>query len=112
MSSRALGLALIASVLLPIGAPLLAVCGFFVDHAAGYHGTCGPYPTDIPAYPCGFEEYATNFFGGFSGIALFMVALVTGVGAAASVAAAWGAWGLVVLARQVASRDRPGAPRH
>lgn len=112
MSSRALGLALMASVLVPIGAPLLAVGAFFVDHAAGYHGTCGPYPTDIPAYPCGFVEYATDFFGGFSGIALTMIAIATGLGAFALVAAAWGAWGLVVLARHVVSGERgPGGPR-
>lgn len=59
-------LAALVSLLAIPGVPVLLVLGLFVHHASGYHGLCGPYPTDIPAYPCSFAEYLANFANPFA----------------------------------------------
>ena len=62
-------LAILPSIGFVLVPPLVTVLGFYVDHALDYRGFCGPYPTDIPAYPCLYSEYSSAFFGGFSGFA-------------------------------------------
>lgn len=74
-------LAALASALAIPGVPVLLVLGFVADHVASFRGMCGPYPTDIPAYPCGFAEYLVNFaspfaFAGLVGLSI-VAALVT-----------------------------------
>ena len=86
---RSLAAAIVASLVAPLGMGLLVVAAIFGQHAMAFRGTCGPYPTDIPAYPCGFGEYVENFFGGFSGIGLFMIAVGTVVVTALAVGALW-----------------------
>ena len=46
----------------------------YAHHAASFHGVCGPDPADIPEHACGEEDYLAEFWGGFNGAGLFMLA--------------------------------------
>jgi hypothetical protein len=72
-----------------LAAPVLVVGGLFLDHAAGYHGSCGPYAPDIPVHPCSFPVYLRNFFSPFAVMGLMMLSVVAVGGAGALVAVAW-----------------------
>jgi hypothetical protein len=63
-------------------------------HAASYAGVCGPYPTDIPAHACGFEEYLVNFFEPFAMAGLLVISIASMVATTALVALAWALAGL------------------
>lgn len=89
-----------ATVAFILGAPVLVVGVLFAGHASGYTGTCGPYAPDIAAHPCSFETYAENFYGGFSGVALLLIAAAVFGGAVVLSLVGWGVAGLVAYARR------------
>lgn len=94
-------LAALASVAaVPLG-PVALVLFFVAEHLASYRGSCGPYPTDIPAYPCGLGEYLVNFFEPFAMAGL--VALSVGV-MLLTVAALTLAWALGVTVWWIGQR--------
>ena len=99
-----------ASLLAPVLVPALVVGAHLLDHAVDFHGVCGPYAPDIPEHPCPEAEYLANFFGGFSGIALTMIA-IAGAGGTSLVVGA--GWALAFVVRAVRARARrtgvPGA---
>lgn len=95
-----LTLAAIASALAIPGVPVLLVLAFVAEHVASFHGTCGPYPTDIPAYPCGFAEYLANFANPFALAGLFALSTAAAVATTAALAIGWLiAGGAMLLAR-------------
>ena len=56
-----------------VGVPLGALSVLLSEHAASFAGSCGPYPTDIPAYACTFGEYVEGFFEPFAAAALLVM---------------------------------------
>jgi hypothetical protein len=47
----------VASIAAIVAAPVVVDLVAFAWTALGYHGQCGPHPTDIPARPCTYAEY-------------------------------------------------------
>ena len=90
---------------------VLLVLGFFADHASGYHGICGPYPTDIPAYPCGFGEYLENFANPFALAGLFAISIVAAVLTAGVLAALWAVVGGAVWLARALRDEVPSSSR-
>ena len=89
-------------------APVLVVGLLLADHAFSYTGTCGPYPTDIPAFPCGFGEYVANFFEPFAMAGLLVISVLTMLVTLVLVASLWALGALVwVITRseRAVSRD-------
>ena len=70
--------------------PLVALGAALLHHAANFAGTCGPYATDIPAHPCGFETYVANFFSPFAVMGMLVLTPVVMIAASVLVAAIWG----------------------
>lgn len=87
------------SIALVLGAPVALASILFADHALAYRGTCGPYPTDIPAFPCGFGEYAINFFEPFALAGLIVLGVGAALAASGLVFVGWLVAVLVWLAR-------------
>ena len=85
--------------------PTMVVLALALHHAIGFRGVCGPYATDIPAHACGFGTYLANFFGGFSGIALTLIAGASALLACVIVALGW----LVAALVHPFSRSAQGA---
>jgi len=93
------------SAFAPLLVPVLLIGALFLDHAADYHGVCGPYAMDIPEHPCPRHEYLVNFFGGFSGLALTMIAIAAFGGTLALVVVGW----VLALVVRAVRRPRRGA---
>ncbi len=81
-----------------LGAPLVVVGVLLGVHTASYDGVCGPYPTDIPAFPCALDEYVAGFFEPFAALGLIVISLVTAT-LAALVSALGGLVWILVSAR-------------
>ena len=96
---RRTAVGVVLSIAFVLLAPLCVVGGLFVDHLASFDGTCGPYAPDIPAHPCDMSTYAENFFGGFAGMGLIIVGMVSCVVAFGLTAFGWVVWALVVAVR-------------
>lgn len=109
--SAGVTLAALVSLLAIPGVPVLLVLGFFADHASGYHGICGPYPTDIPAYPCGFGEYLENFANPFALAGLFAISIVAAVLTAGVLAALWAVVGGAVWLARALRDEVPSSSR-
>ena len=45
-----------------------------VVQAWSYEGLCGPYPTDIPAYPCAIGDYMVGLFEPFAAAGMLVIA--------------------------------------
>lgn len=91
---------LVLSIAAVLGAPVLLIVVSLTAHAFSYRGMCGPYPTDIPAFPCGFGEYMRNFAGPFALVGLVMLSIAAAFVAAVLVALAWLGWGIVRAVRR------------
>jgi hypothetical protein len=59
------------------------------EHSRAFQGSCGPHATDIPAHPCSYEEYMSEFGAGFAGVGLLLIEGAALVGAAFVVSLAW-----------------------
>lgn len=82
-------LAALASAAAIPAAPILLVLALLAEHLGSYRGTCGPYPTDIPAFPCGVGEYLVNFFEPFAMAGLLVISIALMLVTAAALAVAW-----------------------
>jgi len=80
-----------ASVALVLAAPALLHALLYAQHAAAFHGICGPHAPDIPAHACTRAEYLDEFGAGFAGLGLLLLEGVATVGMGAVVLLGWGA---------------------
>ncbi len=97
-------LAAIVSVLAIPAGPVAIVAFFLVDHVLAYRGTCGPYPTDIPAYACGFGEYLVNFAEPFAVAGLVALSVIAMALTLVVLTASWLVGGLVFWLRRASSQ--------
>jgi len=88
-SSEWVASAIVLSIALVVSAPVLVVGVALADHVLTFHGMCGPYPIDIPAYPCGWGEYMRNFAEPFALAGLTVISIAACVAAVALVGAGW-----------------------